>query len=132
MDLLNPLRDVTVDPASDVPPYRQIVDSLWIAVAEGELPTGLRLPTVRELAVALSVHPNTVARAYDELELLGVIIRRPGEGTVVGVTRSNRDEIERRARLEQLCREIIERAAALGYTTTDVIDVLSAIRQPHD
>lgn len=129
---MNPLGDLVVDLASDVPPYRQIVDRLWVAVAEGELATGIKLPTVRELAVSLSVHPNTIQRAYDELELLGVVVRRPGEGTVVGVTRSNRDELERRARLEHLCREIIARAAELGYSTSDVIDVMSALRPSND
>jgi DNA-binding transcriptional MocR family regulator len=76
-----------LDPASDEPLYRQIVNRLWLEVVTGTLETGERLPTVRQLAIDLSLNPNTVARAYNELEALGVLTRKPGQGTFVSLSR---------------------------------------------
>ncbi|MBN1512276.1 MAG: GntR family transcriptional regulator, partial [Phycisphaerae bacterium] len=60
--------EFTIDPKSGVPYYRQIIDQVQFAVADGRLACGDRLPTVRQLAVDLKINPNTVARAYQELE----------------------------------------------------------------
>ena len=80
----------SLDPGSNLPLYRQIVDHVWVRVAEGVLDPGEKLPTVRQWAVDLGVHPNTVARAYKELELLGVVVRRAGEGTFEGLKPADR------------------------------------------
>ncbi|NIQ55192.1 MAG: GntR family transcriptional regulator, partial [Gammaproteobacteria bacterium] len=66
-----------------VPLFRQLVDRLWLEIITGTLEAGERLPTVRQLAIDLGIHPNTVGRAYTELELLGVLVKRPGHGTYV-------------------------------------------------
>ena len=121
---------LTLDWGSDVPLYRQIVDRVWPEVVQGTLVPGERLPTIRRLAIDLSVHPDTVARAYEELELLGVVIQRPGEGTFVGLKPPDREEFQRRVEFETLCRELASRAQALGFTVDDLIDTLSELRSP--
>jgi GntR family transcriptional regulator len=72
-----------IDNASDRPVYRQIVDQVKRDVALGKLRKDERLPTVRELAARLVINPNTIARAFRQLEQEGVIVTRPGAGSFV-------------------------------------------------
>ena len=74
---------IDVDPTSNVPIYLQIVEAVQRLVATGALEPGDQLPTVRQLAVDLRVNPNTVARAYLELDRSGVISSQQGRGTYV-------------------------------------------------
>jgi DNA-binding transcriptional regulator YhcF (GntR family) len=85
--------NLSVDPASGVPPYEQVRESVRAQVESGTLAPGFRLPPVRSLAADLDLAPNTVARAYKELEALGVVETRGRAGTFVagrGVGRSLR------------------------------------------
>ena len=120
--------NVPLDPGRDVPLYRQIADYVWNEVVSGALDTGDRLPTVRQLAVDLGIHPGTVDRAYDELQRLGVIVRRPGEGTVVGVRAADRANLKRFADLERFCREIVATAESRGFNVEEVIDMVGELR----
>jgi GntR family transcriptional regulator len=72
-----------LDPRSGVPTYLQLVDQVRRAVLLGYLREGDRLPTVREVAAAVVVNPNTVAKAYRELERSGLVTPRAGQGTFV-------------------------------------------------
>lgn len=75
--------DLCVDPRSPVPPSRQLVEGLLGAVARGALGVGDQLPSVRSLAAAVVLNPNTVERAIRELQALGVAEGRPGAGVFV-------------------------------------------------
>jgi GntR family transcriptional regulator len=82
---------LTVDPRSGVPIYLQIIEQIKRSIALGVLQAGEQLPTVKQLAIDLTVNPNTVARAYRELERERVIETAPGRGSFVrpnGVTES--------------------------------------------
>jgi GntR family transcriptional regulator len=74
---------LTVDPRSGVPIYLQITEQIKRSVALGILQVGEQLPTVKQLALDLTVNPNTVARAYRDLERDGVIETAPGRGSFV-------------------------------------------------
>jgi GntR family transcriptional regulator len=74
---------MTVDPRSGVPIYLQIIEQVKRSVALGVLQDGEQLPTVKQLAMDLTVNPNTVARAYRDLEREGVIETAPGRGSFV-------------------------------------------------
>jgi DNA-binding transcriptional regulator YhcF (GntR family) len=76
--------DLRIDPTSTVPPFEQLRTLLARQVAEGTLPAGTRLPTVRQLATDLGLAANTVARAYKELEADGVVETQGRRGTFVG------------------------------------------------
>ena len=106
-----------------------IVEDIWLAVVDGSLEVGERLPTARELAVALRVSPRAVERAYEELERRGVIATWPGEGTSVSLTRPSEAELERRKELAELCREAVERARALGFGVDDLTEGLAEFRE---
>jgi GntR family transcriptional regulator len=74
---------VKIDPANGLPIYLQIIQQVKTAIAMGRLQPEEPLPSVRQLAVDLAVNPNTVARAYLDLEHEGIIYKRPGHGTFV-------------------------------------------------
>ena len=110
-----------LDPASGVPFYRQVIDQILAAVATGALHAGDQLPTVRALAVELQVNLNTVAKAYKELEIRGVLDTQQGSGTYVATVRVERDAVERRRQVVQLVDEFLARAASAGLPPDEVI-----------
>lgn len=116
---------ISIDLKSGVPIYRQIIDQVKSAIATGTLGPGDRLPTVRQLAVDLSVNPNTVSRAYNELELTGLVETHMGSGTFIGDKRVERDEVERRRMLDQICQEFLSRASSHGFTLDDLVEALA-------
>lgn len=106
---------------SGVPVYRQIIDQVYAARASGGLAPGARLPTVRQLAVDLSVNPNTVVRAYRELELTGVITTHQGTGTFLTDAKVERSDAQRRQKLDELVAEFVARVGREGFQIGDLI-----------
>ncbi len=117
-----------LDLKSGVPFYRQIIDQVKSAIAIGSLDPGDRLPTVRQLSVDLSINPNTVSRAYTELELTGLVETQMGSGTFVGRQKVEQDDVERQRLLEQLCQEMLSRASTHGFTLEDLLGNLEQRR----
>ncbi len=115
-----------LDPASGVPFYRQVIDQVLAAVATGALKAGDQLPTVRGLAVELQVNLNTVAKAYKELEIRGVLNTQQGSGTYLAPVRVERDAVERRRQVVQLVDEFLARTASAGLPPAEVVAELSA------
>jgi GntR family transcriptional regulator len=109
-----------LDLHSGVPVYRQIIDRIHSARASGLLKAGDRLPTVRQLAVDLSINPNTVVRAYRELELTGVLTTHQGTGTFVSDQKIQRSDAEHDRKLDQLAAEFVARAGREGFTVKEL------------
>jgi GntR family transcriptional regulator len=116
--------EIRIDAKSGVPFYRQIIEQVKFAIARGDLVPGDRLPTVRQLAVDLSINPNTVIRAYRELEIAGVLETQQGSGTFVGNQKPTVDELERQRMLDQILTELLARASAYGFSLDDVLEGL--------
>jgi GntR family transcriptional regulator len=114
----------SLDNQSGVPVYRQIIDQVQSGIATGALGAGNQLPTVRQLAVDLAINPNTVLRAYRELEIRGVLETQQGTGTFISHRKIKPDNSERERQLEQLVSEFVARAGAGGFTLQDVVGVL--------
>lgn len=110
------------------PAVQVIVDELWLAVVEGSIDVGRRLPTVRELAIGLGVTPRSVERAYRELERRGVVVTRPGAGSFISLTQPSEQELARQQELSRLSRETVGRAGELGFTVDDLLEAIADFR----
>lgn len=115
-----------LDAASGVPVYRQIIDQVCGALASGALVTGDQLPTVRQLAVDLAINPNTVVRAYRELELSGFLETHQGTGTFIGAQKVPSAKAERERQLRQIAVDAMARAGAAGFTINELLEQLRA------
>ena len=113
-----------LDPQSGVPVYRQIIDQVQAGIATGALQPGHQLPTVRQVAVDLAINPNTVLRAYRELEIRGVLESQQGTGTFISHRKIRPDHSERQRQLEQLVGELVARAGTAGFTLQEVAEAL--------
>ena len=113
-----------LDLHSGVPVYRQIIDQVMGGVAAGTIVGGDQLPTVRQVAVELSINPNTVVRAYRELEIRGALETQQGTGTFVSHQKVKRDDVERRRQLNQLVSEFVSRAGSAGFTVEELLEQL--------
>ena len=113
-----------LDLRSGVPVYRQIMDQVLGAMASGRLASGDQLPTVRQLAVDLSINPNTVIRAYRELEIRGFLDTHQGSGTFITPQPVQQDNEERQRKLDAIVSDAIARAGAEGFTAQQVLDRL--------
>jgi GntR family transcriptional regulator len=116
-----------LDLRSGVPAYRQIIDQVLVGIASGALKGGEQLPTVRQAAVDLSINPNTVMRAYRELEIRGILTTQQGTGTFITPTEVKPDEAERQRRLSVLAGQLAAQAAAEGFQLQEVIDRLNEL-----
>ncbi|HEV7765917.1 MAG TPA: GntR family transcriptional regulator [Thermoanaerobaculia bacterium] len=112
-----------LDASSGVPFYRQIIDQVLLAVADGRLKPGTQLPTVRQLAVDLSVNLNTIAKAYREMEIRGIVQTQQGTGTFVAARQGARSR-ERRKALQDLVDRLIANGEALGIPMEDLVEAL--------
>src|ERR1700728_2907317 len=114
-----------LDAHSGVPVYRQLIDQVLGAVATGALASGDQLPTVRQVAVDLAINPNTVLRAYRELEIRGVLDTQQGTGTFISDRKIKQDETEQGRKLDQLVTEFVARAGAGGFTVRELLERLN-------
>ena len=109
---------------SGVPAYRQIIDQITGGIAAGSIAAGDQLPTVRQAAVDLSINPNTVVRAYRELEIRGVLETQQGTGTFISHKKVEQSGVERQGRLNRLVSEFVARAGAAGFTVEELMEQL--------
>ena len=114
-----------LDMRSGVPVYRQIIDQILGGVAAGSLGVGDQLPTVRQLAVDLAINPNTVVRAYRELEIREILSTQQGTGTFITGNKPQQDDLERQRRVAQLVAELLAKAGAEGIALDEIMQHLS-------
>ena len=117
-----------LDPHSGVPVYRQLIDQVQVAIASAVLRAGDQLPTVRRVAVDLAINPNTVSRAYREMELRGILDTQQGTGTFVAANPVETTPAERHRQLTQLTTEFVARAGTAGFTVRDLQHALNHSR----
>jgi GntR family transcriptional regulator len=109
---------------SGVPVYRQLIDQVRSGVASGSLIAGDQLPTVRQLAVDLAINPNTVLKAYRELELGGLLETHQGTGTFISQKKANGNKADRERQLTQMAGDCAARAGAAGFTVEELLESL--------
>ena len=113
-----------LDSHSGVPVYRQLIDQVQASIAAGVLAVGDQLPTVRQVAVDLVINPNTVSRAYREMEIRGTLDTQQGSGTFIADKKIEYSKNERERQLGQLVGEFVSRAGSAGFTLDQLIKAL--------
>src|ERR1700733_8694105 len=121
-----------LDAHSGVPVYRQLMDQVQAAIASGALAIGAQLPTVRQVAVDLAINPNTVMRAYREMEIRGLLDTEQGTGTFIADRKVEYSKGERNRQLGQLVGEFVSRAGAAGFTLKQLMKVLRDMQPDED
>jgi GntR family transcriptional regulator len=118
---------ITLDLKSGLPIYLQIVEQVKHKIAAGELSVGEKLPTVRQLATELEINPNTVVKAYTELERTGIIESKQGVGTFIKKEKGVLSNLERDKKLQEICRKFTDEALWFGYSEKEIFVVLKKI-----
>ena len=122
--------DFQINTAHPMPIYAQLEQTIRFAIVTGKLRAGERLPTVRQLAVELSVNANTVAKVYAELERAGVLETKRGIGTFVSENHAKAiRRTDQHKRLKDLTERFVTEAAAHGFSIDDLIDQLQIRRK---
>lgn len=114
-----------VNVTSPVPVYQQIMDQLRRIVSDGSLGAGAPLPSVRQLAAELAINPNTVAKAYQFLEMEGTIVTLKRRGAFVGERSSAKAALARERRLEEVVDRLAEDTARLGLDGEEIIEAFA-------
>lgn len=118
---MSPKLHLQLDPRSGVPVYRQLMDQVRYYVAGGVLRPGDQLPSIRELAIALSVNPTTVVKTYTELEREGVIAMRHGKGAFIAQDAARLTLKEQEEALRRTARNLAVEATQLQVPSPKVV-----------
>lgn len=113
-----------INDASGIPVYLQLREQVLHAISRGTLRPGDQLPTVREVAVDLSINPNTVNRAYSELERDGVLTSHRGRGTFIAEPAKSAGTTKQRDRLMDVSRRALGECEAYGFTADELIEAI--------
>ena len=124
--------DISINLTDGVPIYRQIVNQVKYLVASALLQPGEELPPIRTLALQLRVTPNTIVKAYHELEISGVIHTRHGSGTFVSDSRPQLAVRERRRVIEQRIDALLAEAHQLNFTAEEILRMVRERRAAMD
>lgn len=113
---------IAINHKSPVPLFEQLKEQIKLRVLAGALKPGDPIPSIRQLAVQLTVNPNTIAKVYRELELEGVLENRPGKGCFVASSGRTEEECrqEREKRVRWEVREAVERWRSLGFSPSEI------------
>ena len=117
--------NITIDPRDGLPIYRQIANQIRYMIASRLLQQDEELPPIRTLAMELRVTPNTIVKAYDELEKAGLLDKRRGSGCFVSGSPSKLVEREKRKILEQKIDALLIEARQLNYRTEELFKLIN-------
>ncbi len=119
----------SLDAAGGVPFYRQIIQQIEHAIVARKLAPGDRLPTIRSLAIELKINPNTIAKAYGELEIRGLVVTQVGSGTYVSDRKPAMEELERANKLAERTARFVREMQALGADRAQMIELVRDFKE---
>lgn len=120
---------ISLDPSSGVPFYRQIIQQIEHAILSGRLSCGSRLPTIRSLAITLKINPNTIAKAYSELEIRGIVVTQVGSGTYVSDKKPDGENEKRTERIREVTMRFLKDMADLGVDRHEICELLRTFKE---
>lgn len=113
-----------INPHSGVPVYRQLMDQVKYYLAGGTIVAGDQLPSIRELAEALTVNPTTIVKAYSELEHEGFVEMRQGKGAFIAPASRRRNLVDKERVLRRLARQLAVETAQMGMDVAGVLQLV--------
>jgi GntR family transcriptional regulator len=116
----------TLDPVNGVPIYRQIIQQIEYAILSGRMRAGDRLPTIRALAVELKTNPNTIARAYNEMEIKGILVTQVGSGTYISDKKPVLDDDRLNRKIREVLGRFIQEMQDLGVDKRELTRMITA------
>ena len=116
----------TLDPVNGVPIYRQIIQQIEYAILSGRMRAGDRLPTIRALAVELKTNPNTIARAYNEMEIKGILVTQVGSGTYISDKKPVLDDDRLNRKIREVLGKFIQEMQDLGVDKRELTRMITA------
>lgn len=120
---------IRLDHHSGEPIYRQIVEQVKYHFASGTLSPGEQLPSTRALAAELKVNPRTIVKAYEELQALGVVVMKQGQGVFAATNREAAPAQARRAVIEGMAQRLMAEALRLGADPDEALDVVREVAE---
>jgi GntR family transcriptional regulator len=114
----------SLDGSNGIPIYRQIIQQIEYAILSGRMNSGDRLPTIRSLAVELKANPNTIAKAYNELEIRGILITQVGNGTYIADKKPEGSDVLREEKIQKILERFVAAMKALGVEKGELIERL--------
>ena len=119
----------SLDQSNGVPIYRQIIQQIENAILSNRMQPGDRLPTIRSLAVELKTNPNTIAKAYGELEIRGILATQVGSGTYISDKKPVMEDNSLNQRIQEVLGRFIQEMRDLGVEKRELIALIGALKE---
>ena len=116
----------SLDATDDAPIYRQIIRQIEYAILSGRMQSGDQLPTIRSLAVQLKTNPNTIARAYNELEIRGILATQVGSGTYISDKKPEPEDDSLNRKIKEMLGHFMQEMRDLGVEKRDLLKLIEA------
>jgi len=116
----------TLDPLNGTPIYRQIIQQIEYAILSGRMKSGDKLPTIRTLAVDLKTNPNTIARAYSELEIRGILETQVGSGTYISDKKPVLEDDSLNRKIKEVLARFIHELHDLGVEDRELVKLIDS------
>ena len=116
----------SLDPANGAPIYRQIIKQIEYAILSGRMRPGDRLPTIRSLAVELKTNPNTIAKAYGELEIRGILATQVGSGTYISDKKPVMEDDSLNRKIREVLGRFMQEMRDLGVDKRELVRLINA------
>ena len=116
----------SLDPMNGTPIYRQIIQQIEYAILSGRMKPGDKLPTIRSLAVELKTNPNTIAKAYGEMEIRGILETQVGSGTYISDKKQVIEDDSLNRKIREVLGRFLQEMRDLGVENKDVIKLIES------
>jgi len=116
----------SLDPDNGVPIYRQIIQQIEYAILSGRMKSGDRLPTIRSLAVDLKTNPNTIAKAYNELEIRGILATQVGSGTYISDKKPVMEDDSLNRKIREVFGRFVQEMQDLGVEKRELVKLIES------
>jgi GntR family transcriptional regulator len=126
---MKPGINFALDPSNGAPIYRQIIQQIEYAILSERMRPGGRLPTIRSLAVELKINPNTIARAYGELEIRGILATQVGSGTYVSDKKPVLEDDSLNRKIREVAKRFVQDMRDLGVDAKDAAKMIEGFKE---